>query len=222
MKSMRMGGIATMLGWLAMSVPAAAADVQDIMHDTQQMTMEDGQMSMVWWIPVQYWDESIKTNPNVPDAARAQVVDAMSDYAVFGLLRARPGAAGLGDVQSKEELVKNLHLEMNGETIQPLTPEQIAPATSLMLAQLKPALAAGIGQFGKALEFVVFPATVDGKPLIDATQPGELTATFYGKEHRWHLPLGSLLPPKVDKKTGEQFPGNYKFNPYTGKKLADQ
>ena len=32
----------------------------------------------------------------------------------------------------------------------------------------------------------------------------------------------SLLPPKFDQDTGEKFPGNYLFNPYTGRKLATQ
>ena len=37
---------------------------------------------------------------------------------------------------------------------------------------------------------------------------------------RYRLPLGSLFPPAVDPKTGESFPGNYHFNPFTGDKLT--
>jgi hypothetical protein len=28
------------------------------------------------------------------------------------------------------------------------------------------------------------------------------------------------MPTRIDKKTGEEFPGNYLFNPYTGDKLG--
>jgi hypothetical protein len=43
---------------------------------------------------------------------------------------------------------------------------------------------------------------------------------LYDQTYRWRTPLGSLLPVKVDAKTGEEFPGNYSFNPYTGEKLS--
>ena len=35
----------------------------------------------------------------------------------------------------------------------------------------------------------------------------------------WWIPLGSLLPPKYDSETGEKFPGNYNYNPFTGIRL---
>jgi hypothetical protein len=37
---------------------------------------------------------------------------------------------------------------------------------------------------------------------------------------RYRLPIGSILPPALDPKTGESFPGSYHFNPYTGGKLV--
>lgn len=37
---------------------------------------------------------------------------------------------------------------------------------------------------------------------------------------RYHLPLGSVLPAVVDPRTGDSFPGNYHFNPFTGEKLT--
>ena len=33
------------------------------------------------------------------------------------------------------------------------------------------------------------------------------------------FPLGSLLKPRIDPVSGESFPGNYGYNPYTGVKL---
>jgi hypothetical protein len=66
---------------------------------------------------------------------------------------------------------------------------------------------------------VVFPAKADGKPLIDALQTGSVQVSLYDQTYRFRTPLGSLLPVKVDAKTGEEFPGNYSFNPFTGEKL---
>jgi hypothetical protein len=85
---------------------------------------------------------------------------------------------------------------------------------------MKPAMAANAGPLGQAMEFIVFPAKADGKPLIDAAQAGTLQVTLYDQTYKWRLPLGSVLPARVDAKTGEEFPGNYQFNPYTGDKLS--
>lgn len=34
----------------------------------------------------------------------------------------------------------------------------------------------------------------------------------WGVAVRYRLPLASLLPPAIDEKTGESFPGNYQFS----------
>lgn len=222
MKSIKTRVMTLLLGCCALAGSAAAANVQDIVHETQRMSSDGGQISMVWWVPTQFWEESLKASPMVTDAARQQVIGAMSDYTILVLLRASTGVAGITDVQPKAELVKNAQLTINGRQLDALPPDQIAPATTVLLAQMKPAIAATAGQMGQGMEFVVYPGKVDGKPLLDAAQPGNISVKFYGKSYQWHLPLGSLLPAKIDKSTGEEFPGNYLYNPYTGKKLADK
>jgi hypothetical protein len=68
---------------------------------------------------------------------------------------------------------------------------------------------------------IVYPArNKDGKLLLDPTVAGGFKYIVYDKTFTWRLPLGSLLPPKFDPKTHEQFPGNFQFNPYTGTKLS--
>lgn len=36
----------------------------------------------------------------------------------------------------------------------------------------------------------------------------------------WRLPLGSLMPATVDAGSGERFPGNSVYDPYTGRRLG--
>lgn len=213
--------IAALFGLLAITGGALqAADIQELVRDTQRTSSTGGQVSMVWWIPVQFWEESLNANPGIPAEARAQVLSALADYTVIGVLRAGAGLGGLTNVIPKEELVKNLRVEFEGKVVEPLAPEKVSSTAQLLLLQMKPALGAIIGQVGQSLEFVVYPAKENGKALIDATQAGNLTVTFYGESHKWRLPLASLLPRRKDPKTGEDFPGNYNFNPYTGGKLA--
>jgi hypothetical protein len=204
-----------------LSAPAVrAANVQDLVRETQHTAQSNGEITMVWWMPYQFWEESMKANPALTAEARAQVLAPLADYSLFALLRAKIGAAGMSDVQPKAELIKNLKLQVNGKIIEPLAPEAISPGAQLLLSQLKPALGAMAGQFGQSLEFVVFPARADGKTLIDAAQVGTMQVNLYEQSFKWRTPLGSLLPARIDAKTGEEFPGNYGFNPYTGEKLG--
>jgi nucleotide-binding universal stress UspA family protein len=219
MKSIRTRCIGALLGLFALTGVAGAANVEDIVRDTQWFAVEDGKVSMVWWIPPQFWEESLRGNPGVTDEMRRQVIGIMSEYTVVAMLRAIATPAGIEDMQSKEELLKNARIEFGGKVAAPLPPDQISPAAQAVLAQLKPVLAATAGPVGQGLEFVVYPGKVDGKVLADAELPGSVVITFYGKTHRWRLPLGSVLPSKTDKKTGEEFPGNYQYNPFTGGKL---
>jgi hypothetical protein len=222
MKSLRMHGIAMLLGLCALPGAAAAANVEEIVRDTQRLAAEDGKVSLVWWIPLEFWVESMKAAPGLPAEASTQIISAMADHTVVGLLRATPGPDGLVDLQSRAELAKNTRLEINGKLLQPLPPDEVSPVVVGMLTQLKPALAEAAGQVGEGLDFLIFPAKVDEKTVIDASKAGTLNITFYGKPFVWRLPLASLSPTKTDKATGEAFPANYEFNPFTGKKIDGQ
>jgi hypothetical protein len=206
---------------LMLLAPASpvTAGVAEILRETQRTTQANGEITMVMWMPQQFWEESMKGNPALTAEGRAQVLAPLADYALFGVMRAKVGAAGLTDIQPKTELVKNLKVEVNGKAVQPLAPESIAPGAQMLLSTMKPAMTSMGGPAMAGLEFVVFPAKADGKPLIDAMQAGTLQVWLYDQTYRWRTPLGSLLPAKVDAKTGEEFPGNYSFNPFTGEKL---
>jgi len=67
--------------------------------------------------------------------------------------------------------------------------------------------------------FIVFESEKDGKKIVDPSNDELFRISYKGNEYTWRLPLGFMLPPKMDKKTNEVFPGNYKYNPYTGSQL---
>lgn len=219
MKSIGRLCIGALLGFIAASGAAGAANLDDIVHETQQVVVDDQNMSVVWWFPLEFWAENIRANADIPADARSALIGTMADYTVVALLRARPAPGGLQDIQPREELAKNTRFEINGKSLESLPAERVSDSALALLAQLKPLLAEMAGEVGKALELAVYPARVDGKQVTDAGLPGRLVITFYNRNFVWHLPLGSLVPPKTDKKTGEQFPGNYDFNPFTGGKL---
>ena len=207
------------LGWVGAAVlmlagtPGFAANAQDMVRDTQRMDNANGTMSMVWWIPQQYWEESMKSNPAMPQDVREQMLTVLDDCLLVAVMSAKMGPRGLTDTVPKAELVANAKLTLDGKVIEPVDPAKLSQAAQLLLSQLKPGMTAAMGQLGQGVEFIVYPR-------FDPMQPGSLQISLFDRTHSWRLPLGSLLPERTDGKTGEKFPGNYEFNPYTGAKLA--
>jgi hypothetical protein len=214
-------GAATLFAAFALGGAVRAANVEEVVRDTQRVMIEENQLSMVWWLPLEFWSETVRANRDLTADARSEIVSAMSEYTVIAVLRARAGEKGLEDVKPRDDLQKNTRVEYDGKVLQPLAADKISQTATLVLAQLKPVLAQAAGAMGEGLDFLVYPAKVDGKSL-DAGMPGKLNVTFYGKQQQWRLPLGSVVPPRIDKATGEAFPGNFEYNPFTGKKIETQ
>jgi hypothetical protein len=197
-----------------------AADVRGFIAETQQSSTVGQQLTMAWWIPAEFWDVSLAGNPNVTPDTAAQVHAAFQDYQVFALLRANTGLQGLSDVASKADLLSNGRLEVDGKVIAPIDPDKVPAAVQTILGAMKPLLAGMLGQMGQSIELIVYPATSDGHRITDPMKPGSFQYTLFEQTFHWRLPLASLLPKKIDRKSKEEFPGNYDYNPYTGDKLS--
>jgi len=217
---MRLRVCAVLFAALAIASNARAANIQQLIQDTQRVSQDGGHLTLVWWIPQAYWQMSVNANTALSPEGRAQTLKALEDYTVFVLVRATPGVGGIAEASSLDDMLLNSTLEVGGETVRPISGDAISPQATNILATLKPVLSHLLGQLGQIMQVVVYPAKKDGKLIIDPTASGGFTYTLFDQTFRWHLPLGSLLPPRFDPKTKEQFPGNYEFNPYTGAKLS--
>jgi hypothetical protein len=197
---------------------AGAVDMQQLTQDSQRMTTEAGTLSLVWWLPQQWWDAMLGSNPNLTAEGRAKVDATLAPYTIFALVHAR-GGLGTLDAATKADMLQHAKLEVAGHAIEPLAPDKVDAGAQALLAAMKPALAGVLGKLGQSIELVVYPNRDGDRTILDAATPGAFTYTFYEQAYAWRLPLGSVLPPKIDAKTGESFPGNYEFNPFTGERL---
>jgi hypothetical protein len=197
---------------------ARATDLQQLTRETQRMSQASQQLTLVWWMPQVWWEANLSNNSMMSPEGRAQMLLALDDYTIFVIARAKVTMATL-DARSKSEMLSNARLEIGDKTIDPLAPENLTPAAQVILVSLKPVLAGMMGKLGQSVEMVIYPGRQGDQKLIDPLRPGSFKYTLYDQTFTWRLPLVSLLPPKVDPKTNEEFPGNYEFNPYTGEPL---
>ena len=198
---------------------AEAIDLQKLTRETQRSATGGGQVTIVWWMPQAWWDSAMSASAMLTPEGKAQALAMLNDYTIFAVMRARVAGADL-DARPRAELLANARCELNGAVVEPVASQDLGPGAQVLLVSFKPMLANMLGKLGQGIELVIYPNRQDGRTLVDATQPGTVKYTLYDQTFTWRLPLASLLPVKVDPKTGEEFPGDYSFNPYTGAPLA--
>jgi hypothetical protein len=205
----------------ALCYPAAAraVDLQELVRETQHISQEESRLTLVWWIPQEYWQASLEKTANLRPEQRAAMLAALEDLQIMALFRGKIGVGGVGEMPSREDMIAHSRFESNGNIIKPLEQDKLNTGAQVILATLKPMLAGMLGQLGQGLQLVVYPSKHGAERLIDPKKPGSFQYTFYDQTFKWRLPLASLLPNKVDPNTKEEFPGDYEFNPYTGVKL---
>ena len=205
---------------LASASPVGAVDIQKLTHDTQRTSQSSGQVTFVWWMPQAWWEASLNSNPSLTPEGRTQILAVLDEYLLFAILRAKMAGTGAIDARPKAEMLSNARLEIDGTNIDPIPPQDLAPTAQAILLGVKPILASLLGKLGQGVEIVAYSGKRDGRRLLDAAQPGSFRYTLYDETFTWRLPLPSLLPAKFDPKTGDEFPGDYQFNPYTGAPLS--
>jgi len=201
---------------------AQKLNLQSLIKETQQTSSEPNTLTLIWWIPEQFWQASLGQDPTLTAPQIDQFLKTLRPYTVVAIVDGRVGAFGGVNYKKEDEIRASVTLKyVNGLSHAPLAESAIDADTKNLLQFMKPVLANMLGPVGQNTNFVLFPSkTEDGRTVVDASREGSLHIVLSGKEYRYRLPLASLLPPKYDSQTGESFPGNYYYNPFTGTKLV--
>src|SRR5512141_154153 len=196
-------------------------DLQALIRETQKMSTAPGHMTLVWWLPEQCWQASLAQNPNITHAESDPILKTLRLSTLIAVVDGQVGAFGGVTYRSEEAVRASVTVkDAKGQSYGPIGADSIDPSMKNLIQMLKPVIANIVGPLGQNMQFLLFPTeTKDGQPLADPTREGMLEVTVAEKDFKYRLPLGSVLPPRIDPKTEETFPGNYNYNPFTGTKL---
>jgi hypothetical protein len=212
----------TMLIAAGQSYGEATLDIQALIRETQKMSNSPTQLTLVWWLPEQFWQASLAHNPNITHAESDPILKTLRPYTMIVVVDGQVGAFGGITYRSEEAVRANVTVkDAKGQSYGPISEDAIDPSMKNLIQMLKPIVANMAGPLGQNMQFLLFPAEAkDGQPLADPTREGMLDVTVAEMDFKFRLPLGSVLPPKIDPNTEETFPGNYNYNPFTGTKLT--
>jgi hypothetical protein len=199
-------------------------DLQTMIQETQKMSKDHDEMTLVWWMPEQFWQASMEQNPAITKAKVDQMLEVIRPYTMIAVVDGHIGTFGGVTYRSEEAVRNSVKIkDAKGLHYDPLNESAVTPDMKNLLQILKPVIVNMTGPMGQNMHFILFQSkSNDGQPIADPTREGILNIVVAGKEFKYRLPLGSILPSKFDSKTGEQFPGNYSYNPFTGSKLITE
>jgi len=203
------------------NAPARKVELTDLVHETQKSGKVPGAITLVWWVPEEFWRVSLESSGRMTPEAVDRMLRVFHPYTMVGIVDGTIGPFGAVTYASNEEARVAIQLQdTRGRAYPPLDDDVLSADVKSFLQIMKPLLTNMMGPMGKNFHFFLFPAEdIKGRVLADPKSEGSMTIVYKGKEFKWRLPLASLLPTKTCPKCLEVLPGSYKFCPWDGTPL---
>ena len=199
----------------------AAVNTDALIRDLNQQKSVEKNMKLAFWLPPEFF---VATMPGGAADTQRKQIQAMLDGVVLVLAAdADLGAMGAIMPRSRADLLAAARLSIgNGTELTPIPDKELRGDLKNLCDVMKPLFKNMLGALGEAVEPIAFkvPSKEFAHSNELATSQGRLTLKLNGEAPTWRLPLGSLLPPAVDTETGDEFPGDYRFSPYSGRPLT--
>jgi hypothetical protein len=182
----------------------------------------DDRVTLVLWLPTEFWRASLESSGKIAPQEIARFTRELEPYVIVAVADGQKGIAGAVNFAEPDLLKNAVTIEdARGERLAALPDEEISGGVRNLTQMMRPVFSNMLGSLGVHLAFVVFPGTEKaGRRTVEPTKEGTFVVHVGTVAAPYRLPLVSLLPPVIDEKTGESFPGNYRFNPFTGNKLS--
>lgn len=197
-------------------------DVNALTVETQKTSDKPDAMTMIWWIPAEFWLACSAQDPAFTEAQAREIIKTFRPYALFAVVEGKVGPFG-GVTYKSESTIRSkiMFIGTDGLRYRPLSRDKIEANARNLISMLKPVLANMLGEMGKNFNFFLFPAQdKKGQNIAKANKAGNIRVLLGNDEYKWRLPLSSLLPPKSCPNCGEKCKGGWEYCPWCGTKLT--
>lgn len=197
-------------------------DPNELFADTQRNSLDPDRLTMVWWLPEEFWTWSFAQDDTISEEGVEQFLAVLRPYVLLVVLEGTVGPLGGANFSDLEELRERVALvDAKGGRHTPLGDDGITADARNLASMMKPILANMLGPTGENMGFFFFPSTTgDGEAIASATTEGTFSVEVGDELFEWKTPLGSVLPPKVCPVDDEEMSGAWSYCPWHGKKLV--
>ena len=194
------------------SLPAAERkNIKDVVgseltQDSQRFGDAGGGIDLVWWIPLEFWQQVMTNDQNVSQQQVDDVIEVVRPYSHIAIVQANVSKFGAFKFLSRNEIRDGLRVKYRdgeGQTKVLAPMEEVDPDLEILLGQMRPVLGAAIGNLGQNLFFYTFDDKGSDGRLISPYEKGELIVQLAGRnkesptEFVVETPLNSLFVPRI-------------------------
>lgn len=177
------------------------------------MTRSQDRMTLVLRLPTEFWRASFQSQGQVTPQNVDRFVKELEPYVVVAVADGQVGMFASFNFAAPESLRSAVTIEdSEGKLFSALPDSEISPGVRNLMQMMAPVPGNALGALGTHIAFLVFPG-IDkgGHPTVRATKEGTFVVHVGTVAMRYKLPLGSLLPPMIDAKSGETLPRRLPF-----------
>ena len=215
---------------LAAAIPSRALAgqpgpvVSDLVRETQKHSNVPGKLTMVWWLPEEFWSVSFQQSGSLTTEQQEAFLKTVRPYLLVAAVDGTIGPIGGSEFVDLESLRARIKVtDKKGRSYSPLPDDQLTGDVKNLSALLRSMFGNMLGAMGQGLHLFFFPAaTTDGSSIAAATKEGTFSVEVGEQSFTWRLPLATLLSPKTCPVDGETMSGGWKYCPWHGKALENE
>ena len=190
------------------------------------MAGDSSNLDMIWWLPQEFWEATLRQGGGVPEQQIEQMLMVLENHTVLGVVQADISAFGAFTYFDKEKIMGGLVVEVvnaDGEVQSVSHTEPADPDMRLMLDQMRPILAQAMGNLGENFYFFPLPNhDENGERFLSPYDVGQLRVTLQRGDERTEVkidfPADSLFVPRMCQ-NGKPAHVSWTHCPWGGKKL---
>jgi hypothetical protein len=190
-----------------------------LIEQTQLSSDDDNKMSLVWWIPKEFWRAALTGDPSFTEDDIKEFQDKFKHYTILMVVDGIIGRFGNVVYSGAEKIRQNIEIyDDKFNVYKPLKEKEISSDLKSMFTIWKPMFASMLGDMGENMNYFVFQNNYNTE-VMNATSDAKYKIKMMGEDYKFKLPIGVLFPPKTCSKCDREFMGSYKFCPFDGNKL---
>lgn len=208
----------------AQEIGESKVNINALVQETKKTVQKADEMTLVWWIPEEFWNVTFAQDPTVTKAQAEEFIKVLRPYTLIVIVDGKMGGSAGVTYRTEADIRTDLQLkDSHGTFYRPFSKDKINADVKNALAMMKPVFVNILEPLGQDMHFFVFPAkSENGRNIADARKKGAFSVKLGKREFKWRLPLGSLLSPKICPKCRENCSGAWNFCPWCGTKLPEQ
>lgn len=207
--------------------PIEDVDLNRLIEEIQVMGGANDSVELIWWIPQEFWETTLTQDPTLSSEQTKAILDVLRPYTVIAAVQADITPMGSFKFFDRDRVASGLGVEVvrpGGKTVS-LPQGQVTDSdVKLLLEQMRPILAAALGNLGQNFHFFALnDLDEDGNRIASPYEEGVLRAQLMPSKGgatvlEIPLPLDALMVPRICP-NGKPAHVSWSYCPWSGEKL---